>query len=59
MGFFNTILEKLGLGQSTAEAAPPSQPAAAAKAAPKKAAAKKAAYGEKRLTTAGLSAHFT
>lgn len=34
MGFFNTILEKLGLGQSTAEAAPPSQPATAPKAAP-------------------------
>ena len=34
MGFFNTILEKLGLGQSTADAAPPSQPATAAKAAP-------------------------
>lgn len=34
MGFFNTILEKLGLGQSTAEAAPPSQPATASKAAP-------------------------
>lgn len=34
MGFFNTILEKLGLGQSTAEAAPPSQPATATKAAP-------------------------
>lgn len=33
MGFFNTILEKLGLGQSTAEAASPSQPATAAKAA--------------------------
>jgi len=34
MGFFNTILEKLGLSQSTAEAAPPSQPATAPKAAP-------------------------
>lgn len=34
MEFFNTILEKLGLGQSTAEAVPPSQPAAAPKAAP-------------------------
>ena len=34
MGLFNTILEKLGLGQSTAEAAPPSQPATASKAAP-------------------------
>ena len=34
MGLFNTILEKLGLGQSTAEAAPPSQPATAPKAAP-------------------------
>lgn len=34
MGFFNTILEKLGLGQSTAEAAPPSQPATSPKAAP-------------------------
>ena len=34
MGFFNTILEKLGLGQSTAGAAPPSQPATATKTAP-------------------------
>ena len=34
MGLFNTILEKLGLGQSTAEAAPPSQPATPPKAAP-------------------------
>ena len=34
MGFFNTILEKLGLGQSTAEAAPPSRPSTAPKAAP-------------------------
>ena len=34
MGLFNTILEKLGLGQSTAEAAPPSQPATSPKAAP-------------------------
>ena len=34
MGFFSTILEKLGFGHSTAGAATPSHPAAAPKAAP-------------------------
>ena len=34
MGLFSTILEKLGLGHSKAEAATPAQPAATVKAAP-------------------------
>ena len=34
MGLFSTILEKLGIGHSTAQAATPSQPSAAVKAAP-------------------------
>ena len=34
MGLFSTILQKLGIGHSTAEAATPSQPAVAVKTAP-------------------------
>ncbi len=42
MGLFGTILEKLGLGQSTAQAAPPPAPSAPAPTAPQSAAPSKA-----------------
>lgn len=42
MGLFGTILEKLGLGQSTAQAAPPPAPSAPAPTAPQPAAPSKA-----------------
>ncbi|MDR4479864.1 MAG: DUF3597 domain-containing protein [Nitrospira sp.] len=42
MGLFGTILEKLGLGQSPAQAAPPPAPSAPAPTAPQPAAPSKA-----------------